>query len=641
MRDERGNGRRRGGVALWLLGAAALFWVAWNPVLAVSSPGDALSEAGVPGGTATQPAGATTSPDPRQVGPGEQLHPGLRLERILTVQDPRLEDDSPYHVFWFEAHRGQIISLSMRSDQVDPYLWLFGPDGELVARDDDSGPGPYDALVRAEAFQDGIYTVLANTALGWQRGRYVLLLTLEEPAHGRRVPPGGGSGVEGGDAGGGPRERVPGPVAPIGEQPGVRGVAAGAAGTRPGPSAPPVEGVLEPGVRRSATVGNTDLIRFWRVVLPEGQNRFEVGIFNATGPLDLVATPEIPIDPGVGDFPFKAMTGRENERLEVSLEEGAPRRWLVGVVNWEPVSIGYEIELTFDRPLPFHPEYKPPLPQTVAALSPLERAIRATVQISTPEGSASGTLVTPDGLILTNYHVVGECRFIDELFGCEGGLLRDEDGNLVELVVGLPHEARGAATQYFLAEVIKALPQYDLALLQITEDLNGIPVRGPIFPWIPLDLSPDAVRLGDEVMVIGYPAIAQTSGRIPLSLTRGVLSGFTIHQGRRVLLQTDAAIEAGHSGGALVRLPQARLVGVPSDTRLDWETFEKQNYARPVTLLPEDWLELLDRHGATLYGRRDPLGEPGPRTGSPTDPASELPAGGLADGGAPSAVPSP
>lgn len=641
MRDERGNGRCRGSAALWLLGAAALFWVAWNPVLTAASPGGAPPEGGVEGGGAALPAGATASPDPRQVGPGEQLHPDLPVERALTVHDPRLDDDSPYHVFWFEARRGQIISLTMRSDQVDPYLWLFGPDGQLVARDDDSGPGPYDAQVRAEALQDGLYRVLANTALGWQRGRYSLLLTLAEPAPGRGALPGGGSGAGGSDEGSRPQERAPGPVVPIREPPGARGLAAGAAGTRPGPSIPPVEGDLEPGVRRSATVGNTDLIRFWRVVLPEGQNRFEVGIFNATGPLDLVATPEAPVDPGVGDFPFKAMTGRENERLEVNLEEGAPRRWLVGVVNWEPVSIGYEIELTFDRPLPFYPEYKPPLPQTVAALAPLERAIRATVQISTPEGSASGTLVTPDGLILTNYHVVGECRFIDELFGCEGGLLRDEDGNLVELVVGLPHEARGVATQYFLAEVIKALPQYDLALLQITEDLNGIPVRGPIFPWIPLDLSPGAVRLGDEVMVIGYPAIAQTAGRIPLSLTRGVLSGFTIHQGRRVLLQTDAAIEAGHSGGALIRLPEARLVGIPSDTRLDWETLEKQNYARPVTLLPEDWLELLEQHGATLYGRREPPGEPGSRPSFQRGPATALPTGGLPDGGSSPAVPSP
>ncbi|BAS26608.1 S1 family peptidase [Limnochorda pilosa] len=364
---------------------------------------------------------------------------------------------------------------------------------------------------------------------------------------------------------------------------------------------------MEPGVRRAGVVANDDLLRFWRVVLPEGQDRFEVGLFDAAGPLDLVATPEVPLEPGMGDFPYKAMTGRENERLEVRLPAGAPRRWLVGVVNWEPTSIRYEIELSFRRPLPPYPEYKPPLPQTVAALSPLERAIRATVQISTPEGSASGTLVTPDGLILTSYHVVGECRFADELFGCEGGLLRDESGNPVELIVGLPHESRGAATQYFVAEVLHALPRYDLALLQITRDLNGVPARGPIFPWIPLDLSPGALRLGDEVMVIGYPAIAQTAGRIPLSLTRGVLSGFAEHEGRRVLLQTDAAIESGHSGGALIRLPEARLVGIPSDTRLDWDTFEKQNYARPVTLLPADWVETLARRGAILYGVR-----PGP-----------------------------
>src|SRR5690606_12208076 len=93
------------------------------------------------------------------------------------------------------------------------------------------------------------------------------------------------------------------------------------------------QGALQPGLRRSGRVGATELIHFWLVELPEGQDRFEVGLFNATGPLDLVATPEDPVEPGVGDFPFKAMTGRENERLEVVLEAGGPRRWLVGVVE--------------------------------------------------------------------------------------------------------------------------------------------------------------------------------------------------------------------------------------------------------------------------------------------------------------------
>lgn len=590
---RQGDGLRRGGrarAALALLGAWAVVWSLGGVGLAASGAAQAQAV----------PVGAGASPELQAVGLGEWLRPGARLERTFTVQDPRLDDDSPFHAYWFEAEAGQVITLVMRSDQVDPYLWLFGPDTQFLARDDDSGPGPYDALIRLTAPTGGIYQILTNTALGWQRGSYELAFTLE--AARPQTARGSGPGSEGGPEGFPGRSSQPLPG--TGQAPGARGLVALPGTPRPAGPEPPVEGRLQPRLRRSGRVGNTELIHFWQVELPEGQDRFEVGLFNATGPLDLVATPEQPVGPGVGDFPYKAMTGRENERLEVVLEEGAPRRWLVGVVNWEPVSIGYEIELTFDRPLPPYPEYKPPLPQTVAALSPLERAIRSTVQISTPEGSASGTLLTPDGIILTNYHVVGECRFTGELFGCTGDLLRDERGEPVELVVGLAHEARGAATQYFLAEVIRTLPEYDLALLQITQDLNGLPVRGPIFPWIPVDLSPDAVRLGDEVMVLGYPAIAQTSGRIPLSLTRGILSGFTMEGDRRVLLQTDAAIESGHSGGALIRLPEARLVGVPSDTRVDWESFEKQNYARPVTLLPEAWLEMLRAHGAILYGWR-------------------------------------
>ncbi|MFS8493103.1 MULTISPECIES: trypsin-like peptidase domain-containing protein [Limnochorda] len=593
------------GLAVWLLAAGVAGGVASGQAAPV--PPDA-------GPPPAEALGAGASPELERVGWGERLWPGVRLERTLTVHDPRLDDDTPFHAYWFEADQGQVIILEMRSDQVDPYLWLFGPDAQFLARDDDSGPGPYDARIRLTAPASGRYQVLANTALSWQRGTYQLAFTLEEAWSGSEP---GWRGEEGRQ----PTPSLPRPPARgPGEGPSARGLVAAPSANPRGAATPPTQGALQPGLRRSGRVGATELIHFWLVELPEGQDRFEVGLFNATGPLDLVATPEDPVEPGVGDFPFKAMTGRENERLEVVLEAGGPRRWLVGVVNWEPVSIGYEIEVAFDRPLPPYPEYKPPLPQVIAALNPLERAIRATVQISTPEGSASGTLLTPDGFILTNYHVVGECRYTGELFGCEGDLLRDERGEPVELVVGLAHEARGAATQYFVAEVVRTLPEYDLALLQITHDLNGLPVRGPIFPWIPVDLSPDGVRLGDEVMVLGYPAIAQTAGRIPLSLTRGILSGFTLEGGRRVLLQTDAAIEAGHSGGALIRLPEARLVGVPSDTRIDWETFEKQNYARPVSLIPEEWRQLLRAHGATFFGWN-------PEGSEASDPPADAPAG--------------
>ncbi|BAS26607.1 PPC domain-containing protein [Limnochorda pilosa] len=152
------------------------------------------------------PAGGSASWEAGAAGPADELVPGRSLERAFTVQDPRLDDDSPFHAYWFEARRGQRIELVMRSDEVDPYLWLYGPGGELLAGDDDSGPGPYDAAIRAQAPQDGTYRVLANTALGWQRGRYSLSLRLEDPPAGG--PPGrDGAGAAGDGAGAALRAR--------------------------------------------------------------------------------------------------------------------------------------------------------------------------------------------------------------------------------------------------------------------------------------------------------------------------------------------------------------------------------------------------------------------------------------------------
>jgi serine protease DegQ len=128
-------------------------------------------------------------------------------------------------------------------------------------------------------------------------------------------------------------------------------------------------------------------------------------------------------------------------------------------------------------------------------------------------GLGSGVIVSPDGYILTNNHVV-------------------EGADAIEVILNDGRHAQ--------AQVIGTDPESDLAVLKITLDKLPVMVLG----------SSDALLVGDPVLAIGNPfGVGQT-------VTSGIISAL----GRNQLgintfenfIQTDAAINPGNSGGALV-----------------------------------------------------------------------------------------
>jgi Do/DeqQ family serine protease len=138
------------------------------------------------------------------------------------------------------------------------------------------------------------------------------------------------------------------------------------------------------------------------------------------------------------------------------------------------------------------------------------------------QGFASGVIVSPDGILLTNNHVVEEAGDID---------VRLSDGR----------EAR--------AQVVGTDPETDLAVLRITLDK---------LPAITLGRSQD-LRVGDVLMAIGNPFnVGQTvTAGIVSALGRNGLGLSTFES----FIQTDAAINPGNSGGALVD-GRGHLVGI-------------------------------------------------------------------------------
>jgi Do/DeqQ family serine protease len=164
--------------------------------------------------------------------------------------------------------------------------------------------------------------------------------------------------------------------------------------------------------------------------------------------------------------------------------------------------------------------------------------------------SGSGVLVTKDGFIITNNHVIE---------------------NADEINVTLPNK------KSYKAELIGADPSSDLAVLKI---------NGENLPYIVWGNS-DEVKLGQWVLAIGYP------WSLDVTVTAGIVSakartlGLNARKSDRPIesfIQTDAAVNQGNSGGALVDV-EGRLIGINSAIASQTGSYAGYSYAIPVNLV--------------------------------------------------------
>ncbi|MEB3359529.1 MAG: trypsin-like peptidase domain-containing protein [Synechococcales bacterium] len=141
------------------------------------------------------------------------------------------------------------------------------------------------------------------------------------------------------------------------------------------------------------------------------------------------------------------------------------------------------------------------------------------VSLETPFGTGSGSIISADGLILTNAHVV-----------------RGSNTVTVQLADG--REFQGQVIAF-------GEPGLDLAAVRI--NAGGSPL-----PTIPI-ANPNNLNVGQTAFAIGNPF-----GQFQGTLTVGIVSRIDSEQG---LIQTDAAINPGNSGGPLLN-SQGELIGV-------------------------------------------------------------------------------
>ena len=146
-----------------------------------------------------------------------------------------------------------------------------------------------------------------------------------------------------------------------------------------------------------------------------------------------------------------------------------------------------------------------------------KRASPAVVSIDTGNGTGSGSIISPDGLVLTNAHVLAGSRTVNVVLA-DGRRFRGD-------IVAFGNNG------------------LDLAVVQIQGQKN--------LPTISFSRSP--VQVGQRAFAIGNPF-----GRFQGTFTTGIVSRIDKERG---LIQTDAAINPGNSGGPLLN-SQGELIGV-------------------------------------------------------------------------------
>lgn len=188
-------------------------------------------------------------------------------------------------------------------------------------------------------------------------------------------------------------------------------------------------------------------------------------------------------------------------------------------------ALAAQIAATIRAPTPTPVPRSTATPLTIAQPSVAEmvETVRAAVvRIETPSSGGSGTIITPDGYVLTNYHVV-------------------EGNTVVDILIQDEYYATGSVIGYD--------ENLDLAVVRI---------NGGTWDFLPVTSSRPAV--GEEIFILGYALANDLEGES--SLTSGRVSALRADR-HLTWIQTDAAISDGNSGGAALN-SAGQLIGVPT-----------------------------------------------------------------------------
>lgn len=175
----------------------------------------------------------------------------------------------------------------------------------------------------------------------------------------------------------------------------------------------------------------------------------------------------------------------------------------------------------------------------VGTSSSLTAARSATVTVFAGGGHGSGFLISPDGYVLTNEHVVREARFVT---------------------------VRLANGREVLGDVVRTDAARDVALLKLRE--QNLPAAALASNYQP--------PIGADVYAIGTPR----RENLDVTVTRGIVSAYRDERGRKYI-QSDVQIHPGNSGGPLVGA-DGRVVGIAVQALLLGGASQNLNFFVPI-----------------------------------------------------------
>ena len=185
----------------------------------------------------------------------------------------------------------------------------------------------------------------------------------------------------------------------------------------------------------------------------------------------------------------------------------------------------------------------------------------------------------------------------------------------------------------YKARVIGRDPNYDLAVLKI--DGTGLPFM--------LYGNSDEVQLGQWVLAVGYPLSLETTVTAGIISAKGRTIGINSRQGGAPVesfLQTDAAVNQGNSGGALINA-NGELIGINSAILAPTGTYAGYSFAIPVNIVKkivDDIIRFGDVQrgylGISYYTTDDMSDDQVKRLGIPTNVDGVYVSGVSNDGGA-------
>ena len=179
----------------------------------------------------------------------------------------------------------------------------------------------------------------------------------------------------------------------------------------------------------------------------------------------------------------------------------------------------------------------------------LDKVFPGVVNIATDKSRGTGAVITNDGYVVTNYHVIKDARVVQVV-----------DYN----------------KKMYAAQIIGAHTQYDIAVLKINgtfKDLNFA--------------DSNKVKIGERVIAVGNPA------GLGFSVTEGIISQLerNIGPGNPLMMQTDVPINPGNSGGPLINI-NGNIIGI---NRLKISGYESLGFAIPSNVVKPVVEEIIQR----------------------------------------------